>query len=281
MDELTLMWRFSFLIEAVVLLFVAKLFRDLLLLRRGYRVDQQITESDNLAASIDLSGFLLGTVIALLDSFVIEGHSWLTQSSEIAYTGLIVLALMGLNSWITDLFIFRGIDDHKEINEQRNISIACGRAGAMIATGFIIRAAFGHPNSWLICVLWALVGQASLILMAYVYQWISPYDDLAEIKKGNVAAGLPMMGVLIAVGITIESAIFGESVSWTEELISVGLYLLIGALLLFISRWLFNKIFLPKGDLDHEIVNDQNIGVGLLEATLYISLAEVINFFLN
>ena len=58
MDSSMLIWRVSFLLEAVALLFVAKVIRDLLLVRKGYRADDQITTHDNLAASIDLCGFL-------------------------------------------------------------------------------------------------------------------------------------------------------------------------------------------------------------------------------
>lgn len=183
MDLSVLSWRIGFLLEALALLFIAKVIRDLLLLRKGYRTDQQITEYDNVAASIDLSGFLLGSMIALLDSFIIEGESWLSQASSIAYTGMFVIAFMFINSFICDVLIFRGLDDQKEINEHKNIALACARAGSMIATGFMIRAAFGHPNPWLVCVGWALIGQVGLVIMSYIYQWISPYDDLEEIQK--------------------------------------------------------------------------------------------------
>ena len=60
MDSSMLIWRVSFLLEAVALLFVAKVIRDLLLLRKGYRADEQITTQDNFAASIDLCGFFGG-----------------------------------------------------------------------------------------------------------------------------------------------------------------------------------------------------------------------------
>lgn len=281
MDTSAFIWRMGFLFEALALLFIAKVVRDLLLLRKGYRTDQHITEHDNVAASIDLAGFLLGTMIALLDSFVIEGESWIAQASSIAYTGLFVISFMFLNSLICDFLIFRGLDDDQEIYDHRNLALASARAGAMIATGLMIRAAFGHPNPWLLCMMWAVIGQLGLVIMAQAYQWISPYDDLQEIKKGNLAAGLPFMGVLIAVGLTLESAIYGEAIAWQDELIAVGIYIVVGSLLLWGVRFLFNVIFLPKSDLDDEIVKDQNVGVGLLEATLYIAMAEVINFFLS
>ena len=279
LDWQMVLWRVGFLAEALAVLFIAKVARDALLLRRGYRVDQQLTEHDNFAAAIDLSGFLLASVIALLDSFVIEGESWSAQASSIAMTSLIVLSLLSLNGYLTDRALLRGIDDQHAVNEDRNVAVAVVRAGAVIGAALTTRAAFGHPNPWEVCVAWALVGQVGVILMSYVYQWISPYDDLKELKEGNVAAALPLFGVLVAVGRTVESAIYGESVAWASELMSVGLYLVVGGALLWGARSLFDAIFLPKADLNEEITRDRNVGVGMLEAALYISLAEVVNYF--
>ena len=281
MDGMTLVSTLGFLAEALALLFIAKVARDLLLLRRGIRGDQQITEYDNLAAAIPLAAFLLATVIALIDSLVIEGELWLTQATSIAYTGLTVILLLLINGWLTDVIIFNKVDDDQELYQNRNLSLAFCHAGSFLATGFIVKSAFAHPNPWLTCVIWSLIGQVILVIMFQVYQWISPYDDLEEISKGNQAAGLPLAGVLIASGITIESAIYGESTSWTNELLAVAFYVLAGSILLFVVRWIFNFLFLPKSDLNHEIVNDQNIGVGLLEGTMYVACAEVITFFLS
>jgi len=271
--------RCAFLIEALMILFSAKVARDFLLLRRGYRVDQQLVEHDNVAASVDLAGFMLACVLALLDSFVIEGESLVRQASSIAMTGLIVLGLLAFNGWITDRALLRGIDDQRAVNEDKNVAVALVRAGAVIGAALSTRAAFGHPNPWEICVAWALIGQVGIIIMAYVYQWISPYDDLKEVSEGNVAAAFPLFGVLIAVGLTVEAAIYGESVEWLSELIAVGLYLLVGGVLLWVARTLFSKLFLPTGDLDAEITRDRNLGVGLLEASIYIALAQVVNYF--
>jgi len=271
--------RSAFLVEALMILFVAKTVRDFLLLRRGYRVDQQLVEHDNVAASIDLAAFLLACVLALLDSFVIEGESLMRQATSIGLTGLIVLTLLAVNGWITDRALLRGIDDQKAVNEDQNVAVALVRAGAVLGAALCTRAAFGHPNPWEVCVAWALVGQLGVIIMAYIYQWISPYDDLKEISEGNVAAAFPLFGVLIAVGLTVEAAIYGESVNWLSELGAVAIYLFVGGLLLWVARALFSKLFLPTGDLDAEITRDKNMGVGLLEASIYIALAEVVNYF--
>jgi uncharacterized membrane protein YjfL (UPF0719 family) len=280
-DWTMIAWRAGLIAEALALLFIAKVARDLLLLRRGYRVDEQLTQRDNLAAAVDLAAFMLACVVALLDSFVIEGESWARQATSVATTGLVVLPLLALNGWLTDKALLRGIDDLAEVHERRNIAVAVVRAGAVLGAALATRAAFGHPNDWLTCAAWALIGQVMLIAVARIYERVSPYDDLAEVKQGNVAAALPLMGVLVAVGVTVEGAIYGEVVEWGPELLSASLYLLVSAALIWGARGLLNSFLLPKGDLTEEITRDRNVGVGLLEATVYISLAEVMAFFFS
>jgi uncharacterized membrane protein YjfL (UPF0719 family) len=274
-------WRGGLIAEALALLFIAKVSRDLMLLRHGYRVDQQLTERDNLAAAVDLSAFMLACVIALLDSFVIEGESWVRQATSVATTGLLVLPLLAFNGWLTDKALLRDIDDLKEVNEGHNLAIAIVRAGAVLGAALATRAAFGHPNDWLTCVAWALIGQVMIIIVAFIYKRVSPYDDLAEVKSGNTAAALPLFGVLVATGVTVEGAIYGEVVEWQLELLTVLMYLLISALLIWGARGLLNAFLLPRGDLTEEIARDRNVGVGLLEAVVYISLAEVVAFFFS
>jgi len=278
-DWVMIAWRASLIAEALALLFIAKVARDLMLLRRGYRVDAQLTERDNLAAAVDLAAFMLACVVALLDSFVIEGESWTRQATSVATTGLVALPLLAFNGWLTDKALLRGIDDLVEVNERRNLAVALVRAGAVLGAALATRAAFGHPNDWLTCAAWALIGQGLIIAVAYIYKAVSPYDDLAEVKAGNVAAALPLFGVLVAAGVTVEGAIYGEVVEWAAELAAVALYLLVSALLIWGARGLLNAFLLPRGDLAEEIVRDRNAGVGLLEATVYVALAEVMAFF--
>ena len=273
--------RALFLIEAFVVLLIGKFIRDMILLRKGFRFDQQLTKDDNLAVAIDLAGFLLGLTIALLDALVIEGETLLTQSSEIAVTGIIMLSVLFLNSKLFDVFVLRKVDDQVAINEGRNSAVAMSRLGGAIATGLICRATFGQEATFMTCFVWALIGQVILIIMSFVYQLISPYDDLHEIREGNVAAALPLAGVLISVGMSVEGAIAGETESLMTDVSTIFGYLVICSVALILTRQAFKTFFISNADLDEEIIRDRNLGVGLLEATLYICVAEFVNFFLN
>ncbi len=273
--------RASFVVEALAILLVGKLLRDGLALARGYKTAELITVKDNPAAAIDLAGYILALTLGLVGSILISAESWAGQAADIAEVGLLVIGCLVVNDWITDKAIFRGLDDHAELNERRNVALAVGRAASAIATGLVIRGALGHDNDLLVCLAWVGLGQVALVGIALLYQRITPYDDLAEIRSGNLAAGLPLAGMLLAVGITVEAALHGEFGSWANDLQSVGLYLAVSVVLLWLLRALTDLLLMPGTRLADEISVDRNTGAGLIEATSFVVGAEMLAYFLT
>jgi len=272
----------SFLVEGWVLVVLGKLARDAVALARGYRVNEIIGLKDNAAAAIDLCGFLGGLVLGLLGSVVVASDDWLSQASDIAVSGLVVIATMLAADFVADLAVFRRIDDHVELFERRNIALALGRAGASLGTGFVIRGALGHVDTPLVVGLaWVAVGQVAMVLMALVYQWLTPYDDLEQIRSGNVAAALPIAGILVAVGLTVEAAVYGATTSWLDDLRAVAVYLVLSAVLVWVLRWVTNRFLLPGTRLADEIERDRNAGAGLIEGTSFVIGALLVSYFLS
>ncbi len=272
----------TFLVETMIIVFLGKLARDGLALLRGYRVSEIITVRDNPAAAIDLCGYLFALVIGLVGSVVVSSEGWLAQASDVAISGLVVIGALLLADWVADHAVFRHIDDHVEIFERRNVALAIGRAGASLATGFVIRGALGHTDTPLaVGLAWIVVGQAAMVLMALAYQWLTPYDDLAEIKDNNIAAALPIAGILVAVGITVEAAVYGSTTTWLEDLRAVAIYMVASIVLVWLLRWLTDKFLLPGTRLAQEIERDRNAGAGLIEGTSFVLGALVVAFFLS
>ena len=273
--------RASFIGEALLILLVGKLARDLLAMARGYKTAEIITVKDNAAAAIDLAGFMFALAIGLVGSIIISAETWAGQAADIAEVGLLVIGCLVVNDWITDKLIFRGLDDHAELNEKGNVALAVGRAASAIATGFVIRGALGHDTSLVDCLAWVGIGQVALVLIALLYQWITPYDDLAEVRSNNIAAGLPIAGILLAVGITVEAGLHGQFHSFADDLQAVGLYLGLSVILLWLVRTLTDLFLMPGTKLAKEIATDRNAGAGAIEATSFVIGAELLAYFLN
>ncbi len=287
-DLWILLKRLGFLVEGLALIFISKFLRDLFLLLRGYRLYELLKGEKNLAMTIDLCGFLLAMVMATLHSIIIYHHTWLGQASEVAMTGLVVLLLLLVADWITDKLIFPNIDDHQELIEKNNVSLAICRFGSVTATGLIISSSLGDSETRLTlidqlshCVSWFLVGQLMLITIHYLYQKITPYDDLQEIKEQNKAAALPIACILIAIGTTINAGLRGQSENFLQDLLSVSLYLGICTILLYVLRTISDKLLIPNSSLNEAISKEKSLSAGLIEGTSFLMGSLMLSYFLT
>lgn len=269
-----------FAVGTLAILMLGKLIRDAVAARRGHRIPALITVQDNVATALEQAGFLLATVLGLLGSLRIQGDLP-EQIGSLALTGALVLATLAVNDVLMARLVCRGLDCAKEVHEKRNLAVAVPRAAGAIATGLVLRAALGHDSPWLDRVAWLGIGQAALVLVSLLYQRWTPYDDLAELRRGNVAAGVTMAGVLLAVGIVVEAALGGEGAGWAADLQSVAIDLGVSIVLLQALRWLADGVLLPGTTLEHEIARDRNVGAALMEFTALIVGAWVLAYYLN
>lgn len=250
---------------------------------QGANLRELLTEKDNPAVGITLSGFLFGCVLAYTGSISSSGVSLTAHLNDVAKFSLLILALQVFAVMLAGRFIFFDFSLKDEIFERRNIAVAIAQAAVSIATGSIMVGAFSVPaNGIQQSILWFLIGQILLLLVATIYQkYITPYNDMTEIQAGNLAAAFALSGVIIAVGYTISHAIEGEFSSWRKALPGVLFYILFSLAVLALMRLFTDKVILPKVSINDEIAKDKNIGAGLIEGTVYILSAMLIAFFLT
>lgn len=270
-----------FAVGSLAIVLVGKLARDLLAKRRGHSIPTLITVQDNVATAVEQAGFFLAATLGLLGALRIPDTTILGQVLDLGLTGLLVVVTLLVNDWLMAKAVCRGLDCPTEVHVRRNLAIAVPRACGALATGLVLRAALGHDSPLLDRIVWLVIGQAALVGISVLYQRWTPYDDLAEIKRGNLAAGLTMGGVLLAVGIIVEASLRGEGADWLADLRSVGIDLAVSVVLLQGMRWLADRVLLPGTTLEHEIAQDQNVGAALMEFTALVTGAWVLAYYLN
>lgn len=96
------------------------------------------------------------------------------------------------------------------------------------------------------------------------------------IEKDNFAFILSYVGYFVGLVIILGGAIIGESHGFVQDLIQISTYSLLGIVLLHISIRLSNLIILPKFHIKKEIIEDQNAGTGVIEASIYIANALIL-----
>ena len=137
-----------------------------------------------------------------------------------------------------------------------------------------------------------LVSIVCLFIGRKVLDWITPYDlnNQTSVEK-NLAAGITEAGFYIAMAIIVHASVSGvvdyEMFSFIDsenparfallgaELITTAVYLLLGLICLSLGRHSLD--WLTPFDLNREIQTERNVGVGAIEAAIYISIAIIIH----
>ena len=121
------------------------------------------------------------------------------------------------------------------------------------------------------------LGQAALLIMVYVYEWITPYRVVEEVRNGNTAAGLMLGGTLVALGLILSAALKGPFEAWTIDIGGFALSASMGIVLLLLLQWPIDRLFLPGTTLRVEIESDRNSAAIGVTIAVKVALALVIS----
>jgi uncharacterized membrane protein YjfL (UPF0719 family) len=272
------------IVEALLILIAAKLARDAFLKLRGYHVNQMVVEKRSLGAATSQSGYLIGVLLGFLGAVSGGGPdpSFVGVAISVATAGLVAIVLQLAADFVSDQLIFRGMRPDKNTVEDVNVTLALGKAAVSIATGLVLRGALSDPDATLVArVIWFAGAQAVMVLAVLLYCRLTPYDDLAEIRRNNLAAGFPIAGILIAVGLIMEAAVVGKHAdSIAAATLGAGKFLGISLVLVYVLRLITSFILLPKVNLSKAIVDDKNVGAGLQEGIAFVLASLVVTYFL-
>jgi uncharacterized membrane protein YjfL (UPF0719 family) len=271
----------GFMFEALVIVLVAKLVRDRLLRGRGQHVNDLIVGKKAAGAATAQAGYLVGVLFGFMGAVSARGEhpGFVSLAGFVAIVGLLAIALLLAADQISDRLLFRGLAER----DDSNLALAVGKAAVSLATGLVLRGSMAGAEAGLVRgIVWFAVAQAIMVGAVLVYFRITPYDDLAEIKRGNLAAGFPVAGILLAVGMVMEAAISGPpSSSAGEAVLQAGKFLGVSLVLVYLFRLVTDIFMLPKVKLPRAIVDDGNVAAGIQEGASFVMAALVVTFFLR
>jgi uncharacterized membrane protein YjfL (UPF0719 family) len=119
------------------------------------------------------------------------------------------------------------------------------------------------------------------ILEAFVLLWIAKfaYSSLyrrVELNKelfsrDNHALAVSTVGFYFGILIAFGGAISGETQGLATDVVTIGVYGLSAIVLMLLASVMCEKILLPTFNNTKEVVQDRNLGVGFVEAGVYIA----------
>jgi uncharacterized membrane protein YjfL (UPF0719 family) len=290
--------------EALLILIAAKLVRDAIWAARGYRVNEAIVTGRSPGAAVAQAGYLVGVLLGFLGA--ISGKAmeagFIRTAVAVAVAGVTAIVLQIVADLLSDRLIFRGVesggkrartgaqpDQPDQPNSDgssldgSNLALAVGKAAVSVATGLVLRGALSDASATMLGrVGWFAAAQLVMVLAVLLYCRLTPYDDLGEIRRQNLAAGFPIAGILLAVGLVMETAVAGRASESTQQAaVQAAKFLGVSLVLVYAFRLITDFVMLPKLKLHMAIVEQKNVGAGIQEGISFVLASLIVTFFLT
>ncbi len=264
-----------YLIVILIMLYLGKKVYDIF---SPYKLNEQLTTEDNKAVAMAFAGYIFGLGLVLLGIMTSVGTGELySDLLDTAIWGVIGIVLLNIARIINDKIILSNFDDVKELVTDRNVGTGAVECGAYIGVALLVMGAthgesLGYLNDIITTLTFYIVGQICFVIYGKLYHTIVRFDLHDEIERDNVSAGVAFGMSLVAMGILLS----GYMVS-SYSLVGFAIWFVLGTFLLLLFRYLIDKFILPGSLLDEEISKDQNWGAALIEGSLAIGLAFLLN----
>lgn len=104
----------------------------------------------------------------------------------------------------------------------------------------------------------------------FIFNLMTPYKDMEELKKGNVAVGLALGGKFISTALILGVAAYTNSSIWF-----MMLWFAIGYVCLIAAYWIF-ELLTPGFKISEQLVKG-NAAVGIMLFAVYLGFAFAIS----
>ena len=271
----------------LIILVLSKFINDVV---THYRIDEEVVQKGNTAIALGLSGYFLGVILVFVGAAyqpfgLIVSDGW-GFNREFAFDVLRVflyslagITALNLVRLLTEYLVLYKFSVRRELVERQNVAIGAVEFGMAIAIGLLIASSIsgsgGGPDASLA---FFGMGLVVLILFTLFYELTTPFNIHEEIEKNNLAVGITLGGNLIAIGLVIFKAVFGDFLGWSEGIAQLLTFAVAGFILLYLLRLIIDLALLPSTKVSDELVTGQNIGVAFIESTIVISAALVLLF---
>ena len=268
-----------YLASSFILFVVGKVVYDLI--NRRFKLNHELLERDNFAIGLAMGGYYIGLILAIGGAIAGPSKGLVDDLIDIFFFGFCSIILLNVSLFINDKLILRECDNVKELIEDQNSGTGAVVGANSIAMGLVIFGAVsGEGGSLITAFIFWLLGQITLIVAGYVYNWITPYNIHELIEKDNVAVGVEFGGALVAIGNVVRLALEGDFLSWSSNLSSFLIFAILGLVLLPVVRFFVDTLLLPGRSLSAEIALQErpNLGAAFIEAGSYLGASSLLGW---
>jgi uncharacterized membrane protein YjfL (UPF0719 family) len=262
--------------------------------RRTREFDDDVHIDDgNIAVGLRRAGLYLGIAIALSGAMGGASNGFFLDVTQLFVDGLMITGFMFLSRFINDFIMLGNINNDEECVREfqqpdgtkvvGNTAVGMVEAGMYVATGFILNGSISGTGGTFVqgiasSILFFILGQIALLIFGLLYELITPFNVRNEIKDNNLAAGIGLGGILMALGIILMSSISGPFTGWANDLLSFGIYTVFGIIVLLISSTVVDRLLLPTTNIATEVKEDRNVAALIVVVSAINAVAIIIAF---
>lgn len=238
--------------------------------------DTAIHEESNLAVGLRRAGLYLGIALGLIGAISGPSAGFLVDLLALLVDGGTLTILVLLAAWVNNRLVLPGIDNSEALHAG-NIAVGAVELAMFVATGLIAMGAFsGLGGGTISAVAFFVLGQVALIVLVRIYEIVTPFDAIGQIRDGNTAAGVMVGGMMVALGIVLSASAGGDFTGWTTDLTAFAISAAVGVIGLLVLLWPIDWIFLPSTTFRIEIERDRNVAATAIAASVQIAIALVV-----
>jgi uncharacterized membrane protein YjfL (UPF0719 family) len=229
----------------------------------------------NKAIAISSAGYYFSVLIVLVASLNGESFGFLNDLIAISVIGIISILMLSINRLLVNYIYLKALNRDYELGRE-NIAFALFQSGGFLSTGIIIYNSFAGFQLTVGLVVTALfyfvLSQILLFVFVKIAVLNTKYDDINEIRRGNVAVGIEIFTLFLAI-----SFLFGNVISEVME-ISVET---ISVVLIYFTVSIFSIIYIPylvtgllvEGNKSiDDYISEGNLDVAFKSATVKLLL---------
>ena len=241
-----------------------------------FDANHEIEEKNNEALALRRGGLYLAIAIGMLGALSGPSTGFWRDVQELAIDGAVVTVFLFAAFYINNWIVVHGIDNDEAVRNQNN-AVGIVELGSYVATGLIAYGSFSGEGGgiWSAVVFFAL-GQLALLIIVAIYEFITPFNVIDNVRRGNTAAGLMLAGMIVALAFVISASITGDSQGWSQDLTSFGASAGMGIILLMLFTKPIDMLFLPGTSIRTEIEQDRNVAAIMVTVGVRLALALII-----
>ena len=271
----------------VAVLVIGKLIQDFV---TPYKINNQLRTKDNVALGLSITGYYLGIVIVFVGAvyqdftpIVADGLGFTTDYwqdvLEVFVTSLVGIVVLNVARIVVDRLVLHRFSTERKIIDDQNVGTGAVEAGVYIAAALVIAGSVsgegGGPET---SFAFAGLGLVVLVLYTLFYELTTSFNIHEQIDKSNTAVGVALAGNLVAIGIVVLKAVFGDFVGWEEALAGFITFAAFGFGLLLAMRLIVDFVMFPRVKVADELAIDRNLGVALIESAVVVSSSLILFF---